>query len=93
MEDPNSLFSFIFMALILLAIFALCAYVIKRCWIDRKWFGSGSQFIGRHVYTQFQNADKRQAVEHIIFVEEDEREEASGGEGLKPDPKPGDLDK
>jgi len=68
--------------LVLLLIFGLCALVIKRYWIDKKQITSGSQFVGQNVYMQFQNKDKKQAVEEVLYQKEDEREEDEKGEDV-----------
>jgi len=77
-------FSFILAGALLLLIFGLAGWVIKKRFIDKSMFGTGAQFFGRQVYNDFQNVDKKAAVEHVIYVEEDERDEEFGGEGIKP---------
>ena len=76
--------SFLIAGAILLIIFILAGWVIKRRFIDKSMFGTGAQFFGRQIYSDFQNVDKKAAVEHVIYVEEDEREEAFGGEDFEP---------
>ena len=77
-------FSFIFAGIILLLIFGLAGWVIKKRFIDKNMFGTGAQVFGRQVYDDFQNVDKKAAVEHVIYIEEDEREEAFDGEDFDP---------
>ena len=67
--------SYAVMAVLLLAIFAFCAIVIKRYWIDKKPIGGTSQFVGRNVLQQFQNADRKESIEHVIYMEEEERKQ------------------
>ena len=66
--------SYAVMAVLLLAIFAFCAVVIKRFWIDKKPIGGTSQFVGRNVLQKFQNADRKESIEHVIYMEEEERQ-------------------
>ena len=47
-------------------------------------FGTGAQFFGRQIYSDFQNADKKAATEHVIYVEENEREDAFDSEDFDP---------
>jgi len=76
--------SFIFAGGILFIIFFLAGWVIKRRFIDKSMFGTGAQFFGRQIYNDFQNADKKSAVEHVIYVEEDDREEAFDSKDFDP---------
>ncbi len=75
----DDLVGFLIISLIILLIFAFCAIVIKRHWIDKRWINSESQFVGRNIYMQFQNADKKRAIEHVIFKKEDEKNQDFGG--------------
>jgi len=74
--------SLITMATLLGGVFAFCGWVIKRHFIDRRWLGEGSRFIGRNVYSQRQNGDEQDRIEHIVYMEEEERDETSDGELL-----------
>ncbi|MBU8934694.1 MAG: hypothetical protein KOO62_11915 [candidate division Zixibacteria bacterium] len=76
--------SFIVMGSLLAVIFGGCGWVIKRHWLDKEWINPGSRLIGRHIVTQFQNADGRDNIEHVIYMSEDEREEDDEGEGNGP---------
>lgn len=70
--DASSDTSSLLLAGALLAlIFAVCAIVIKRAFVDKKYFGGG-QFVGRQIYHSLQNADRKKAVEEVIYQEEDE---------------------
>jgi len=64
----------IFFPVIILLI--LIGWIIYRVSKKGEWINPGSRFVGRSVYTDFQNEDNKEAIEHVIFVEEDEREEA-----------------
>ncbi len=56
-------------------LFGFCAFVIKRFLVDKQYYHSDVQFLGRQVRDQFSNADSQAATEHVIYVEEDERED------------------
>ncbi len=79
MDVPDDVFSLLLAGVILALIFAGCAIVIKRYFIDKKYFG-GSQFVGREVYKSLQNADRKGSVEHVIYMEEDESRQDFTGE-------------
>ena len=64
----------------LATIFLGCAVVIKKFFIDKKYFGAG-QFIGRQIYSEFQNADRKKSIEHVIYMEEEERRQDFSSEG------------
>ena len=65
-----------------LIIFGFCVYIIKRRWIDKKPFSAGVQFSGEYVYTQFQNKDKKRAIEHVHYMHEDKEKEDDEGDDL-----------
>ena len=77
-------FSLTVSAAILLLILAFCIWVVKRRFIDKKGINAGSQFVGRHIMMQFQDAEKKKAVEQIILQEEERQPDFSGE-----DPEPG----
>jgi hypothetical protein len=64
----------IFFPVIILLI--LIGWIIYRVSKKGEWINPGSRFVGRSVYTDFQNEDNKEAIEHVIYVEEDDREEA-----------------
>jgi len=80
--SQDNLVSLIFVALLLFLLFTFCGIVIKRYWIDKKSVTSGSQFVGENIYMQWQNKDKKRAMEHVIYKKEDEEEDDDEGEGL-----------
>ena len=72
--------SWLLVAAILGALFLGCAVIIKKFFIDKKYLG-GSQFVGRQIYEEFQNADGRESIEHVIYMEEEERQQDFSEEG------------
>ncbi len=87
MGDLADYVSFAIFILIYLVIFVFCAVKIKRRLFDNKQISSGFHSVGRSIYTQYQNADRQEAVEEIIFEEEEGRDEALSGEGFGLDKK------
>lgn len=79
-------FSLILSAAMLLLVLAFCIWVVKRRFIDKKGINAGSQFVGRHIMMQFQDAEKKKAVEQIILQEEERQQDFSGED---PEPGPG----
>ncbi len=67
-----------------LLVFGVCGWVIKQHWLDKQWISDSTRFIGRSIYTDLQNADAQDAMEEVIYQEEEEREEDFGGEKPKP---------
>jgi hypothetical protein len=73
--DVLEAISLLLVLLIPTIIFFFCARSIKRHWVDKNWIGSGSQFVGRSVYSQWVDKDKEKAIEEIRFLDEEMREE------------------
>ena len=55
-----------------------CGFVIKRHWIDKKPFKTGTQFVGLNTFKDFQSGSKKAAIEHIQQMDEEKEEEDSG---------------
>jgi hypothetical protein len=79
-------FSLALSGAMLLIILAFCVWIIKRRFIDKKGINAGSQFVGRHIMMQYQDAGKKRAVEQIILQEEKRQQDFSGED---PEPGPG----
>ncbi|MDF1544419.1 MAG: hypothetical protein P1R58_04880 [bacterium] len=95
MTESGDFLSFAIVAAILILLFAGCGFVIKRFFFDKKYMG-GTQIVGRQVYESFQNADRRDSIEHVIYMEEEEgqqdfsdRDLGSDGRAGKSDPESG----
>ena len=76
-DDVSSL---ILMGTIFLLLFIFCIVVIKRYWIDKKPISFGSQFVGENIYQQYQNEEKKRAVEHVIYLRDEEKEDDDEGQ-------------
>jgi hypothetical protein len=74
MTSSNDIISWVVMGAILLLIFAGCGFIIKRFFIDKKYYG-GAQFVGRQIYEKFQNADGKKSIEHVIKMEQEDHHE------------------
>ncbi len=78
----SDIISLVVAGLVVLLILGFCAFVIKRYWIDKRQITSGSQFVGQNIYMQFQNENKKQAMEEVLYQKEDEREEDDEGDDM-----------
>ncbi len=72
--------SYLVLLLLLLLIFLFCLVMIKRFWIEKKPISFGSQFVGENIYRQFLMADKKRAIEQVIYQREEKEQEAEDGE-------------
>ena len=73
--------AYIIIAVILFLIFGGMGWIIYKRYVKRAWYGS--QYIGQNVYYQFQTKNKQESIEEAQYLEEDEKDEEFGGEGLK----------
>jgi hypothetical protein len=64
--------------IILLIIFGFCFRVIKRRWIDKKYYGAGTEATTMNVYMQMQNASKKKSIEHVLEEEETRKQDFDG---------------
>ena len=78
------LVSLLVMGSLLAVIFGYCGWIIKRNWLDKQWINEGSRLVGRNVVSQFKNADGQDAIEHVIYISEDEKEEDDQGDKSGP---------
>ena len=76
MDNSSDIVGLIAIGVLLLGIFAGCAIVIKRFWVDKKY--SGGQFIGREVYRSFQSRTRQNAIEEVEYIEDVRRTDQSG---------------
>ncbi len=70
----NDVSSWIVLASVLILIFVGCGIVVKRFFIDKKYFG-GAQFVGRQIYEEFQNADGKNSIEYVIRMEQEDHQD------------------
>ena len=61
--------------LLIVLFLRFCIIAIKKQWIDKQPISSGDQFTGQQILKQFQNSEKQTAIEHVIYIEEEESEE------------------
>lgn len=71
----DDIISLILVASILIALITFCAVVIKRYWIDKKSVTTGSQFVGEYLMMQYQNKDKKKAMQDVLYQKEEEEEQ------------------
>jgi hypothetical protein len=72
--------SLILMGTILLLLSIFMIVVIKRYWINKKPVSFGSQFVGENIYQQYQNEEKKRAIEHVIYLRDEAEQEENEGE-------------
>lgn len=73
--------SYIVLGFLLLLIFGGMAFVIFKRFFRRSWYGAG--FIGQNVWYHFQPKDKRESMEEVQYMEEDEKDEDFGADKFK----------
>jgi len=78
--SASDLISAGFVVVILLGLVVFCGFVIKRYWIDKKPITSGNQFVAEYIYMAFQNKDKKQAMQEVLYQKEDKEEQSEQGE-------------
>ncbi|KPL03539.1 MAG: hypothetical protein AMJ73_06525 [candidate division Zixibacteria bacterium SM1_73] len=74
-EDIISLLLVVF---ILLMIFIGIFVVIKRRWINAKRTMYGAQFTAQNIYMQFQNRQKKNAIEQVQYQKEEKKQDSDG---------------
>ena len=84
MNNSDITFSLILAFGIMAAIFFFCGRAVWRHWVKKKWISAESQFVGRNVYSQFVDGDKKKAMEEVAFIEEEDREQDFDADGYKP---------
>lgn len=65
--------------LLIILFLRFCLVSIKKQWIDKQPISSGDQVVGLNILKQFQNSEKQSAIEHVVYMEEDEQEESDNG--------------
>jgi predicted Holliday junction resolvase-like endonuclease len=74
-EDIMSLLLVVFIFLI---IFAGMFIVVKRRWINAKRTMYGAQFTAQNIYMQFQNRQKKNAIEQVQYQKEEKKQDNDG---------------
>jgi len=74
-EDIMSLLLVVFIFLI---IFVGMFIVVKRRWINAKRTMYGAQFTAQNIYMQFQNRQKKNAIEQVQYQREEKKQDNDG---------------
>jgi len=74
-EDSTSL---LLVALLLLGILVGMFFVVKRRWINKKPTICSAQFTAQNIYMQFQNRQKKDAIEHVQYQKEEKKQDSDG---------------
>ncbi|MCP4727567.1 MAG: hypothetical protein GY863_21185 [bacterium] len=72
----------IFYLLVLLAFFLFCIWVVKRRWIDKKEVSASSQFVGENIIMNFSDAEKKKAMQEIVYQRDEKEEKDDSGDDL-----------
>lgn len=74
-EDIISLLLVVFIFLIL---FVGMFIVVKGRWINKKPTIYSAQFTAQNIYMQFQNRQKKNAIEHVQYQKEEKKQDKDG---------------
>jgi uncharacterized protein YneF (UPF0154 family) len=74
-EDIISLLLVVF---ILLIIFVGMFIVVKKRWINKKPTMYSAQFTAQNIYMQFQNRQKKNAIEQVQYQKEEKKQDKDG---------------
>lgn len=68
----------IFTILFLVAFLWFSAFFIKKFFIEKRSATLGSQVVGENIFMQYQNEEKKKAIEQVIYQNEEEDEDDEG---------------
>ena len=68
------IFSFFFLG----AFLWFSAFFIKKFFIERRSISFGSQVVGENIFMQYQNEEKKKAIEQVIYQNEEEGQDDEG---------------
>lgn len=74
----QNIISLLLVAFIFLIIFVGAFSVIKKRWINTKRTIYSAQFTGQNIYMQFQNLQKKKAIEHVQYQKEEKKQDDDG---------------
>ena len=74
-EDIISLLLVTFLFLI---VFVGMFAIIKKRWINKKPTIYSAQFTGQNIYMQYQNLQKKKAMEQVIYQKEEKKQDDEG---------------
>ena len=74
-EDTLSL---LLVAFLFLIIFVGAFMVVKKRWINKKPTIYSAQFTGQNIYMQYQNLQKKKAMEQVIYQKEEKKQDDEG---------------
>ena len=68
----------IFTILFLGAFLWFSAFFIKKFFIEKRSVSLGSQVVGENIFMQYQNEEKKNAIEQVIYQNEEENQDDEG---------------
>ena len=82
------MFMAIFAIACLILFLVFTGFFIKRYFIDKRNITIGSQVVGENIFMQYQNEEKKRAIEQVIYQKEAEDEDDEGDDiSRSPHPK------
>lgn len=74
----EDILSLLLVAFIFLIIFVGAFIVVKKRWINKKRTMYRAQFTGQNIYMQYQNLQKKKAMEQVIYQKEEKKQDDEG---------------
>jgi predicted Holliday junction resolvase-like endonuclease len=78
----QNIISLFLVAFIFLIIIVGMFIVVKKRWINKKPTIYSAQFTAQNIYMQFQNRQKKNAIEHVISQKEDDKKQDDQGDDI-----------
>jgi len=74
----QNIISLLLVVFIFLIIFVGMFIVVKKRWINKKPTIYSAQFTAQNIYMQFQNRQKKNAIEHVQYQKEEKKQDSNG---------------
>jgi len=74
----QNIISLLLVAFIFIIIFVGAFIVVKKRWINKKPTIYSAQFTGQNIYMQFQNRQKKNAIEQVQYQKEEKKQDSDG---------------
>jgi len=74
----QNIISLLLVAFIFIIIFVGAFIIVKKRWINKKPTIYSAQFTGQNIYMQFQNRQKKNAIEQVQYQKEEKKQDSDG---------------
>ena len=74
----EDIINLLLVAFVVLIVFVGMFIVIKERWINKKPTIYSAQFTAQNIYMQFQNRQKKNAIEHVQYQKEEKKQDKDG---------------